>query len=493
MSQWKSVLVLVVFVGFSYTGSAGTEGYVIGVQSGTTADSYAADNLPNTTVMGYDTIDLAVAALEQGDVDFVLGDLPTLMFYQADSDGLSIAGSFSEENLGIGVAPGESDLLAAINVALGEIIDSGEYGTIFAATFGDEIVVLADDTDAGTATAYPAEPTGTLASVLEDEELIFGTDPYYPPFESYDTDNVTVIGFDADMAAAIGAKIAAAYDQSLNVTMQEKSWDELLAFSYDDYDATLAAMTKTVHRAEKTDFSRSYYTSSQGILASENSPSISGIEDLDHGVYVNEPPVSTIDSITSYPNDKVYFNGSSTDVDGEIISYRWTSSIDGMISEQRNFSTSDLSIGYHTIILEVLDNEGAWSSPVSQELRISASPVAIAGQDVSTSPGSTVQFSGAGTDDGSITKYEWDFDGDGIFEWSSNENGLTTFIYNNAGTYTVTLRVTDDGGKTATDSLTVTVKSPEEDADDSNVTVTDAEETDEGLPSIGIMAAITSI
>jgi ABC-type amino acid transport substrate-binding protein len=488
MSQWKSVLVLVVFVGFSYTGSAGTEGYVIGVQSGTTADSYAADNLPNATINAYDSIDLAVAALEQGDVDFVLGDLPTLMFYQADSDGLSIAGSFSEENLGIGVAHGESDLLAAINVALGEIIDSGEYGTIFAATFGDEIVILADDTDAGTATAYPAEPTDTLASVLEGEELIFGTDPYYPPFESYD--GGTVVGFDADMAAAIGAKIAAAYDQSLNVTMKEKTWDDLLAFAYDDYDATLSAMTKTVHRAEKTDFSRAYWTSSQGILASGNSPSISGVEDLDHGIYANEPPVSTIDSINSYPNDKVYFNGSSTDVDGEIISYRWTSSIDGMISEQRNFSTSDLSIGYHTIILEVLDNEGAWSSPVSQELRISASPVAIAGQDISTSPGSTVQFSGAGTDDGSITKYEWDFDGDGIFEWSSNENGLTTFIYNNAGTYTVTLRVTDDGGKTATDSLTVTVKSPEEDAGDSDVTVTDAKEDESGLPSLSLLAVV---
>ena len=90
-------------------------------------------------------------------------------------------------------------------------------------------------------------------------------------------------------------------------------------------------------------------------------------------------------------------------------------------------------------------------------------PIAIAGLDTSIEPGGTVQFSGAGTDDdGSIVKYEWDFDGDGVYEWSSNENGLTTFIFNNAGTYTATLRVTDDDGKTATDSMKVTVKSPEE-------------------------------
>ena len=263
--------------------SAATMNYKLGVQSGTTSDTYAADNLQNADVSGFDSIDLAIEALKQGDVDFVLGDLPTLKFYQADSDGLSIAGSFSEEDFGIGVAPGEADLLAAINVALGEIIASGEYDTIFAATFGDEIVVLTDDTDANTATEYPAEPTGTLADVLAAENLNFGTDPYYPPFESYDADN-NVVGFDADIAAAIGAKIAAGYNQSLNVTMVEKTWDDLLAFGYDDYDATLSAMTKTAQRAENTDFSRAYYSSKQGILASADSPTITGVGDL-NGTY----------------------------------------------------------------------------------------------------------------------------------------------------------------------------------------------------------------
>ena len=261
--------------------SAATGNYTLGVQSGTTSDTYAAENLPNANVMGYDTIDLAVAALEQGDVDFVLGDLPTLKFYKADKDDLSIAGTFSEEDFGIGVAPGESDLLAAINVALGEIIDSGEYDTIFADSFGDEIVVLTDDTNANTATEYPAEPTGALADALEAGTIAFGTDPYYPPFESYAADNETMVGFDVDIANAIAAKIGAAYDDAnFSATMVEKTWDDLLAFGYDNYDATLSAMTKTAQRAEKTDFSRAYYSSKQGILASADSPSITGVDDL---------------------------------------------------------------------------------------------------------------------------------------------------------------------------------------------------------------------
>ena len=265
--------------------SAATMNYKLGVQSGTTSDTYAAAELANAEVSAFDSIDLAIEALKQGDVDFVLGDLPTLKFYQADSDGLSIAGSFSEEDFGIGVAPGEADLLAAINMALGEIIASGEYDTIFAASFGDEIVVLTDDTDANTATAYPENATGALAAALDAGTLAFGTDPYYPPFESYDTDNTTMVGFDVDMANAIAAKIGAAYNNTnFTATMVEKTWDELLAFGYDNYDATLSAMTKTAQRAENTDFSRAYYSSKQGILASADSPSISGVSDL-NGTY----------------------------------------------------------------------------------------------------------------------------------------------------------------------------------------------------------------
>jgi len=297
-SQILTVVIGVCVLASAMPASAATMNYKLGVQSGTTSDVYAADSLANAEVSGFDTIDLAIEALKQGDVDFVLGDLPTLKFYQADSDGLSIAGSFSEEDFGIGVAPGESDLLDAINVALGEIVDSGEYDTIFAATFGDEIVVLTDDTDANTAAAYPAEPTGALADALAAGNLTFGTDPYYPPFESYDADN-NVVGFDADVAAAIGAKIAAGYNQSLNVTMHEKTWDELLAFGYDDYHATLSAMTKTAQRAENTDFTRAYYSSKQGILASAASPTISGVADLNGTYDVADPVVEEEDDSPS--------------------------------------------------------------------------------------------------------------------------------------------------------------------------------------------------
>jgi len=255
-------------------------GYRIGVQWQSPSSAYAANYLPNAEVYEYDTIDIAVEALKQGDVDFVLGYLSTLKFYEADDENLDVVNTFDHEEFGIGVAPGESDLLAAIDVALGEVIDSGEYDEIFATTFGDEIIVLTDDTTEYTATEYPVEPSGALAAALDAGTIAFGADPYYPPFESYDDDG-NWVGFDVDMADAIATRIGAAYDNSdFTATMVEKTWDELLAFGYDNYDATLSAMIKTEERAENTDFSRSYYSSAQGILVTEGSPTITWVDDL---------------------------------------------------------------------------------------------------------------------------------------------------------------------------------------------------------------------
>ena len=122
-------------------------------------------------------------------------------------------------------------------------------------------------------------------------------------------------------------------------------------------------------------------------------------------------------------------------------------------------------------------------------------PLAFAGQNATGTPGVPLQFSGAGTDeDGTIAKYEWDFDGDGIFEWSSTENGRELNIYNNEGTYTATLRVTDNDGFTATDTVVVIIseKTIQLD-DDGNVVVEDADEDEEGIPGLGFAAAILSV
>jgi PKD repeat protein len=62
--------------------------------------------------------------------------------------------------------------------------------------------------------------------------------------------------------------------------------------------------------------------------------------------------------------------------------------------------------------------------------------------------------------DGMIVLYEWDFDGDGIFDWSSPDTGDTTYTYTSSGSHNATLRVTDDEGATETATVTIDVNEP---------------------------------
>jgi len=67
--------------------------------------------------------------------------------------------------------------------------------------------------------------------------------------------------------------------------------------------------------------------------------------------------------------------------------------------------------------------------------------------------GELVAFSGADstTPSGQITKFEWDFDGDGAYELDSGNNPAVSHTFKNAATYNVSLRVTSaQGMKTST-------------------------------------------
>ena len=179
-------------------------GVTIGVQSGTTSDLYAQDNLADATTTAYEDFPTVIAALNNGDVMYAMGDAPVLSLSG------TLMTTFSDENFGFAVREDSGELLDALNVAIGAIVDSGEYDDIYAASFNGA-VTLADDSTADTATAYP-EPSGSsdLADVLDSGALNICTDPFYAPFESYDAD-MNVVGFDADIAHAIADEIGAHY------------------------------------------------------------------------------------------------------------------------------------------------------------------------------------------------------------------------------------------------------------------------------------------
>ena len=181
------------------------EGTTIGVQSGTTSDLYAQNNLGAATISAYDDFPSVIAALNNGDVHYAMGDAPVLSL---EGD---LMVTFSDENFGMAVQGDSSgELLGALNMAIGAMVDSGEYDLIYGASF-DGAVTLADDTTMDTATSYPVPTEGSdLTAVLESGSLRLCTDPFYPPFESY-ADDGSVVGFDADIAHAVADELAAHY------------------------------------------------------------------------------------------------------------------------------------------------------------------------------------------------------------------------------------------------------------------------------------------
>jgi PGF-pre-PGF domain-containing protein len=115
------------------------------------------------------------------------------------------------------------------------------------------------------------------------------------------------------------------------------------------------------------------------------------IEDATSGS--NTPPTAMVLSISPNPaveSVTVTFNGSGTDPDGTIVSYNWTSSLDGQLNTSANFSTAGISLGTHTIYFSVQDDDGVWSDTVSATLTINKKT------EISNSGGSSSSSSSGG-------------------------------------------------------------------------------------------------
>jgi PKD repeat protein len=159
---------------------------------------------------------------------------------------------------------------------------------------------------------------------------------------------------------------------------------------------------------------------------------------------------------------KVEFTGSGTVGDGEIALYEWDFENDGVYDWSSaaggNTSHTYTTAGAHTAKLRVTDIFGHTNTTtVTITVTSSVSLSLTAGSDTTTiTDGGTVNFT-ASASGGTVVSYEWDFDGDGIYDWSSTSTGNTAYTYLKSGSYTAKLRVRTDTGLSATDTRSITV------------------------------------
>jgi len=173
-----------------------------------------------------------------------------------------------------------------------------------------------------------------------------------------------------------------------------------------------------------------------------------------------QPPVANAGGpYAGTVNVAISFNGAaSRDPDGSVVSYLWNFG-DGTSASGVTAVHAYAAAGSYTVRLTVTDNDGLTNS-ASTTAQVSDGtglqpPVANPGGPYQGTTASAVAFDGSASSDtdGRIVSYDWTF-GDG----GTASGAKPTHAYNTAGTYTVTLTVTDDSGRKATATTSASIQ-----------------------------------
>ena len=178
----------------------------------------------------------------------------------------------------------------------------------------------------------------------------------------------------------------------------------------------------------------------------------------------SQDPIAYIDSITPNPatqGEMVNFVGHGTD-DGTIINWEWKSSIQGVLASSKNYQSSSLSTGTHTISYRVMDNDAIWSDydyktlKINQPNEIPRAYILDPTSQVTKKYGESIEFIGDGSDDGQIVEYFWHSSVDGFLTKAVQFTKSDLSV----GEHTIYLKVRDNNGEWSPEaSLTVIILS----------------------------------
>jgi len=178
-----------------------------------------------------------------------------------------------------------------------------------------------------------------------------------------------------------------------------------------------------------------------------------------------DPPVARIAApVEAQVSQSVTFDGGTSTSGSQIISYAWDFG-DGQTANAVMVDHIYTSANMYNVTLTITDKEGQTNSTVHQ-IRIdeaqgptstpppAEAPVARITAPSEAQAGQAVTFDGSSSTSGSqITSYAWDF-GDGI----TADTVLVDHIYGSAGTYNVTLTVTDNAGEQDATSVQIAIR-----------------------------------
>ena len=229
------------------TGVKDLDGLRIGVQSGTTGDSWVQENVKDVKLASFKTGMDAALDLKNGAIDaVVLDELPAQAIVAKNPDLTIIRDPIFTENkeeYAIAVKKGNTQLLDSINETINTMQNNGDYVALVNAFMPAEGNIV-----------IPAAK-GTEGS----KTVKLGTNAAFPPFEY--VEGKDIVGFDITM----GGYIAENCKAKLEVVNME--FDALIpALASGSIDFIAAGMSVTEERKKNVDFSVPYYASEQVII-----------------------------------------------------------------------------------------------------------------------------------------------------------------------------------------------------------------------------------
>ncbi len=169
----------------------------------------------------------------------------------------------------------------------------------------------------------------------------------------------------------------------------------------------------------------------------------------------NQPPIAdaggpyTVDEGTTIALDA----SGSNDPDSDIVSYEWDLDNDGQYDDAVGETTTLVfnDNGSYTVGLKVTDSYGEYDTDTTTVTVNDLGPTAVLTGDIVLDEGQVGGYdaSGSFSSPDTIVSFEWDWDYDGFTFNPYGDTGATqSHAWNDHGTYTVAVRVTDDDGST---------------------------------------------
>ncbi|WP_396923087.1 ABC transporter permease subunit [Mycolicibacterium sp.] len=202
----------------------------------------------------------AITLLNQGRVDVVINDSIAVYAYLAETGDKSvkIAGTVGEKSEQGFAARKDSGMLPELNDAIGQLRADGTLAKI------SQRYLKAD------ATGAPSENPIRAAGVLR-----VGTEGVYSPFSYHDPATGKLVGYDVDVAKAVGEKLG------VPVEFVETPWDSIFAaLEAKRFDIVANEVTITPERQGKYDLSQPYSVGEGVIVTRADDDSIKTLDDV---------------------------------------------------------------------------------------------------------------------------------------------------------------------------------------------------------------------